>query len=62
MSRDSSVGIERGYRLDDRVSIPGKGKIYFSITQGLDWLLGLTNLLFNKYRVAVSSGGKAAGA
>jgi hypothetical protein len=29
-SRDRSVGIEMGYGMDDRASIPGKGKRFFS--------------------------------
>jgi hypothetical protein len=35
-SRESSVGIAMGYGLDGRSSIPGRGKGFFSIPQGLD--------------------------
>jgi hypothetical protein len=28
MNRDSSVGVEMGYGLDSRGSIPGRGKIF----------------------------------
>jgi hypothetical protein len=37
-SRDSSVGIVMGDGLDDRGSIPGRGKLYFSSPQRPDRL------------------------
>jgi hypothetical protein len=48
MTRNSSVGIATGYRLDGRGSIPGRGKGFFSTPQRPDgptqsrklWLLG----------------------
>jgi hypothetical protein len=48
VSRDSSLGIATGYELDDRGSIPGRGKIFlFSIAYRP--ALGPTGLLSNGY-------------
>jgi hypothetical protein len=47
VSRDASVGIVTGYRLDGRGSIPGRGKIFFSSPQRPDRLLGPPSLLSN---------------
>jgi hypothetical protein len=50
MSRDSSVGIATGYRLDGQSSIPGEGKRLFSTSQRVDRLWGPPSLLSDGYR------------
>jgi hypothetical protein len=45
-----SLMILKGYGPDGRVSIPGRGRRYFSTPQGQDRLWGPPNLLFNRYR------------
>jgi hypothetical protein len=35
---NTGVGIVLGYRLDDRGSIPGRGRAFFSTPQRPDWL------------------------
>jgi hypothetical protein len=47
--RDSSDGIEMGYGLDGRGSIPGKGKRFFSTSQHLDRIWGSPGLLYIGY-------------
>jgi hypothetical protein len=44
-SRGSSAGIETNYGLDSRVSIPGRGKIFFSTPQHPDRPRGPPNLM-----------------
>jgi hypothetical protein len=48
-SQDSSVGKATSYGLDDRGSIPGRVKRFFSISQNLDCLWGPPSLLSYKY-------------
>jgi hypothetical protein len=48
-SRDSSFGILMGYGLDSWVSIPGRGKRFFSTPHHPDWLWGQLSLLYNGY-------------
>jgi hypothetical protein len=60
-SRNGSVGIAMGYGLDRRSSIPGRGKIFFSIPQRPEWLWGPPGLLSNGHRGSFY-GNKAAGA
>jgi hypothetical protein len=50
MSRDNSGGIATGYGLDGRGSVPGRGKICFSIPKHSDRLWGPPSVLFNGYR------------
>jgi hypothetical protein len=49
-SRDNSVGIAMGYRMDGRGSIPDTGKTLFSSPQRPDRLWGPPSLLSNGYR------------
>jgi hypothetical protein len=49
-SRDSSVGTVTGYGLDDRASIPGRGKIFFSTPQHPNLFRGPSSFLPNVYR------------
>jgi hypothetical protein len=63
-SRDSVVGTETGYRLDDRrvgVRVPVGSRI-FSFPHCLDRLWGPPSVLCNGYEGGFFSGGKAAGA
>jgi hypothetical protein len=53
---DNSVDIATGYKLDDRVYIRGKSKIFFSAPQYPDRPCGPPSVLHNEY------GGKSAGA
>jgi hypothetical protein len=48
-SRDRSVNITTGYRLEGRGLIPGKVKRIFFIPQRPDWLWVPPGLLFNGY-------------
>jgi hypothetical protein len=48
--RDSSVGIETGYRLNSRGSFPGRVNRFFSAPQRPDQLLVPPSLLANAYR------------
>jgi hypothetical protein len=45
--RDFSVSTVRGYGLDGRSSIPGRGKRFFSSAQSPDRILGPPSLLCN---------------
>jgi hypothetical protein len=47
MSRHSSIGIARGYRLESLGSIPGRSKRIFSSPRCQDRLWDPTSLLFN---------------
>jgi hypothetical protein len=49
-SLNNSVGIETGYGLGGRGSIPGRCKLYSSVPQCRDRFWGPTNLLSNYYR------------
>jgi hypothetical protein len=49
-SRGSSVGIAMGYGLDDRDSIPGRGKKLFSTPQRLDQLWCPRSLISSGYK------------
>jgi hypothetical protein len=49
-SRDSSVGVAKDYGLDDRGSILGRGKRFFSTSQLPDRLWGPPYHLYNGYR------------
>jgi hypothetical protein len=63
MSRDSSVGIAKGYGLEDWGSIRGLAKIVFSTPQRPDRLWGPHSLLSNGYLNGGSfHGSKVAGA
>jgi hypothetical protein len=48
-SRERLVGIETGYGLNGRSSIPGKGNKFFSTPQCPDRHWGLPRLLCNSY-------------
>jgi hypothetical protein len=62
-SRDSSVGIALGYMLDDRGSIPGRDREFFSSPPRPDRLWGPPGLLSNGYEGegVLSSGVKRPG-
>jgi hypothetical protein len=55
-NRDNEVGILMGYRLDGRVSVPSRGKRFFSIPQHADGLWGPPGLLSDGYRGLFSQG------
>jgi hypothetical protein len=57
----SSVGIATDYRLDDRGSIPGRGRTFFCKPQLLDRLQSLPSLLPNGNPGLFSSGVKLQG-
>jgi hypothetical protein len=59
-NRDSSVGIEIGYVLDDRGWIPGRGKI-FLLTESSP-TLGSIQPLIKWVKEPLSPGGEFAGA
>jgi hypothetical protein len=49
LCRDRSIGIMKGDRLDDRGSIPGRGKRFFSAPQRSNLLLVAPSLLSDGY-------------
>jgi hypothetical protein len=61
-SRVSSGSIVSDYGLDDRGSIPGRGKGFFLYPLCPDGLWGPPSLLYNGYRGSFPGGKSAAGA
>jgi hypothetical protein len=49
-SRDSSVSMVTGYRLNDQGSVPRRGNRFFSTPQHPDRLWGTLSLLYNGYQ------------
>jgi hypothetical protein len=56
LNADISVGIAKGYGLDGRGSISGRGKKFFFTPQRPDWLWDPPSLLYNWYRGHVPQG------